>query len=92
MAASGVALTDRSADPNLNANAARNRPPVHEPAVAARPVVEQPPGPSTAREACGERGFVSMALCLDRECERPQFRNHPECVRVLEIKARRGDR
>ena len=49
-------------------------------------------GPATAREACGDRRFIALALCVDRECERPRFRDTPECVRVLEVKRRRAER
>lgn len=47
-------------------------------------------GPATAREACGDRSFISLAICLDRQCERPRFRDEPQCVRMLEAKRRRS--
>lgn len=49
-------------------------------------------GPTSAREACGDRRFIARAVCIDRECERPRFRDTPECVRVLEVKRRRAER
>ncbi len=49
-------------------------------------------GPTTAREACGDRRFIALAVCIDRECERPRFREGAECVRVLEVKRRRAER
>ena len=49
-------------------------------------------GPLTAREACGNRSFISLAICMDRECEQPQFRDNPECVRVLNVKRQRAER
>lgn len=49
-------------------------------------------GPTSAREACGNRNFISQAVCMDRECERPRFRKAAECVRVLEMKQRRVER
>ena len=49
-------------------------------------------GPATAREACGDRRFIALAICIDRECERPRFRESAECVRVLEVKQRRAER
>ena len=51
-----------------------------------------PRGPATAREACGDRRFIALAICIDRECERPRFRASAECVRVLEVKQRRAER
>ena len=49
-------------------------------------------GPLTAREACGSRVFIALAICMDRECEQPQFRDHPECVRILNVKRQRAER
>ena len=51
-----------------------------------------PSGPLTAREACGTRVFIALAICMDRECEQPQFRDHPECVRILNVKRQRAER
>jgi serine/threonine protein kinase len=60
-----------------------------EPVVVAVPVPAAAAGPATAREKCGRRLFIALALCMDRECEQPRFRDHPECVQVLETKRRR---
>lgn len=46
--------------------------------------------PATAREACGNRTFISLAMCLDRQCERPRFRREPSCERMLQAKRRRS--
>ena len=46
--------------------------------------------PSSAREACGSRVFIAMALCMERECEQPRFRDQPECARLMEIKRNRS--
>ncbi len=46
--------------------------------------------PSSAREACGSRVFIAMALCMERECENPRFRDQPECARLMEIRRNRG--
>ena len=64
--------------------AARTAPNRSEPAA--------PSGPGTAREACGDKRFIALAICIDRECERPRFREGAECVRVLEVKRRRAER
>ena len=60
-----------------------------DPVVVAAPVEAAPAGPTTAREKCGSRLFIALALCMDRECEQPRFREHPECVKVLDLKRRR---
>ena len=63
-----------------------------EPA-AARPVVAaEPSAPKSAREACGSRVFIALAICMDRECEQPQFRNSAECVPILQTKRARENR
>jgi hypothetical protein len=36
------------------------------------------------RARCGERNFLSMLVCIKRECEAPSLRNHPECVKMRE--------
>ncbi|HEY9063488.1 MAG TPA: hypothetical protein VIO33_00800 [Burkholderiaceae bacterium] len=46
-------------------------------------------GPHSASEACGKRVFIARAICMDRECERPLFRDQPDCKRVLEMKRQR---
>ena len=48
-----------------------------------------PTDAATAREVCGSRLFIALAVCMDRECEQPRYRDHPECVKVLEMKRRR---
>ena len=57
--------------------------------VVAAPVAAAPVVPATAREKCGSRLFIALALCMDRECEQPRYREHPECVQVLETKRKR---
>ena len=51
------------------------------------PVVEV--GPSSAREACGRRVFISLAICMDEKCEEARFRNTPECIGILARKQSR---
>jgi len=44
-----------------------------------------PPKPAAAsretgpREACGDRNFISMASCMDRQCREPVFQAHAQC-------------
>ncbi|MEO8807943.1 MAG: serine/threonine-protein kinase [Burkholderiaceae bacterium] len=99
-AVAGGSRPDGSAPaPGTYADAAASRPleararPVpaaqREPAVVATPVAAAPTGAATAREMCGSRLFIALAICMDRECEQPRYRDHPECVRVLEVKRKR---
>jgi len=37
------------------------------------------PGP---REACGDRSFFGMAICINRQCESGRFMQHPQCVEL----------
>jgi serine/threonine protein kinase len=41
------------------------------------------------RDACGSRGFLSLALCMEEQCEKPRFKAHPQCSPVREIMERR---
>ena len=36
------------------------------------------------RERCGDRVFLSMLICIKRECEQPALQSHPECVKMRE--------
>ena len=47
------------------------------------------PGP---RELCGERNFLSMLICVKRECEQPALRGHPECVKMRQQEESQRDR
>ncbi|CAM4106168.1 serine/threonine protein kinase [Roseateles saccharophilus] len=42
--------------------------------------------PRSPTEACGRRVLLALAWCIDRQCERPLFQNHPECVKLREIR------
>jgi serine/threonine protein kinase len=46
-------------------------------------------GPATAREACGSRMLIALALCMERECKKPQYRANPECVKLAEERRQR---
>ena len=48
-------------------------------------------GPSSAREACSDHRFIAFAICVDRECEQPRFRDSPDCLRIFEDKRRRAE-
>jgi hypothetical protein len=62
----------------------REQAPVRPPVASPMPVAA--PQPATAREACGNRGFFSMAVCMDDRCEEARFRNQAECVEILQRK------
>jgi hypothetical protein len=48
--------------------------------------------PASAREACGRRVFIALAVCMDERCEEPRFRSSEECVAVLARKHARENR
>ena len=48
-----------------------------------------PPARPRAREACGKRVFIALAVCMDERCEEPRFRNDRR-VRRRSSRARRG--
>jgi serine/threonine protein kinase len=61
-----------------------------------RPVAATTPaqagGPASAREACGGRVFLALAVCMERECDTPRFQDTVECVPVLQKKRAREGR
>jgi serine/threonine protein kinase len=64
--------------------------PSTRPTQVAQPVpVPAEAGPTTAREACGRRVFIALALCMDERCEEPRFRNTEECIPILARKHNR---
>ncbi len=63
---------------------------VAPPVQAAPASVATPPEPRTAAEACGGRVLLARAWCIDRQCEKPKFRNDAECVKLRELRANNG--
>ncbi|MDQ6681209.1 MAG: protein kinase [Pseudomonadota bacterium] len=64
-----------------------------EPAPVVRQLaVAEPAVASSASEACAGRGFLARAICIDRECEQPWFRDSAQCIPILEVKRRRENR
>ena len=53
------------------------------------PDAEERAEASTAREACGKRVFIALAVCIEEKCEEPRFRQTQECVGILARKASR---
>ncbi|MEO6281331.1 serine/threonine-protein kinase [Roseateles sp.] len=48
------------------------------------------PEPRTPGEACGRRILLARAWCIDRQCEKSQFRNDAECVKLRELRNSQG--
>jgi serine/threonine protein kinase len=97
--ASAVARREAAARPVITEKAGEFRPvqAAPEPVVAApastaaRPEPAVPAEPRTASEACGGRVLLARAWCVDRQCEKPAFRDDPECVRLREIRSSRNN-
>jgi len=52
------------------------------PAPVAQPVKPVVPSrPSSPEEACGKRVFIALTMCINEQCDKPQFTNHPQCVK-----------
>ncbi len=64
------------------------RPPVTTPAV---PVAEAP-APASARDACGGRVFIALAICMEEKCDEARWRNTGECQRILTARRQRENR
>jgi serine/threonine protein kinase len=43
-------------------------------------VREEMTAPRSPREACGDRNFLSMNVCMNRQCRDPAYARHPQCV------------
>ena len=73
---------------------AQREPAVSHPVPVVVPVARPTPAPAdnqpaTAREACGRRVFIALAVCMDERCEEARYRNGEECVAVLAKKRSR---
>jgi serine/threonine protein kinase len=38
------------------------------------------PAPTSPRAACAGRSNFSLVYCMEQQCERDRFRNHPQCI------------
>lgn len=51
---------------------------------AKHPVAERkdgaPADPAGPRANCGDRSYLSMAVCMDRQCQQAAWRAHPQCA------------
>ena len=46
-----------------------------------------PPEPATPRAACGSRSNFALVYCMQQQCKRWKFNNHPQCIEM----ERRGE-
>ncbi len=44
------------------------------------------------RARCGDRNFLSLLICMKRECEQPAMAGHAECVKMREQEEAQRDR
>ncbi len=82
----------RETKPNPQAQDPVAPPPVRPPGQASLPqaVTQQdPPGTADPEAACGNRVFIAKTMCIDRKCREPAHAQHPECVRLREIREQR---
>ena len=76
--------------PASAADAGPARPPEPVAAVTTRPRPgNEAPAAAAAvadgpRARCGDRNFLSMLICVKRECEQPALHGHAECVKLRE--------
>jgi hypothetical protein len=63
-----------------------------QPAPAPAPAPAAQGGSQDPREACGRRMLIALHLCLVRECAKPIYHDHPECVQVRAIEERARNR
>ena len=64
---------------------------------AAQPTAHAEPESTAAggedpRAACGDRVFIALWRCIERNCEEPRYREHAECVSLRERRERRERR
>ena len=44
------------------------------------PTAPREAAPRSPKDICGDRNFFALAVCINRECQAPQLRAHPQCV------------
>ncbi len=37
---------------------------------------------ASPRQACGGKIFIALAICMKRQCEKPAFKSHAQCVKM----------
>lgn len=43
---------------------------------------DAPKEAASPRQACGGKVFIALAICMKRQCEKPAFRPHAQCVKM----------
>lgn len=86
-AAESPPITERAGSADRTASGARKAAP--EPV---RRAVAAPAEASHPSQACGKRVLLALARCVQRECARPRFRDHAQCVRMRAEMAERRER
>jgi serine/threonine protein kinase len=76
--------SEAPAQPPGRGNAARQT----EPPSYDAPAQQQATSTGNPREQCGNRLLLALHLCLVRQCVKPQYTAHEECVRVRQIEER----
>ena len=60
-------------------------------AVPAPAVPQRAQQAMSPREACGDRNFLSMALCMNRQCRDARFEAHPQCQELRRFEQARRE-
>ena len=76
--------------PRVRASAQESAPTV-APAPAPKPPAH-PSGPTSPKEACAGRVFLSLAFCMQSQCNSDQFKNHPQCVEMRKLQEEAAER
>ena len=50
------------------------------------------PAQHSPRDACPDRGFFALSMCISRQCALPRWQAHPQCVEARRVAERRQQR
>jgi len=50
------------------------------------------PAQHSPRDACPDRGFFALAMCVSRQCALPRWQAHPQCVEARRVAEQRQQR
>ncbi len=86
-AVAAAVSADADEAPGLAARPPMQRKETRASAAVPRPTPAAAPAPRSVaagrelgpRDLCGDRNFLSMATCMDRQCQEPGFRSHAQC-------------
>jgi hypothetical protein len=68
----------------------RTRPVEAQPTAAKLAAVD--PEPRAPQEACPDRGFFALSMCISRQCALPRWQTHPQCVEARRVAEQRQQR